>query len=96
MKAALKYPVFYLAPAKHMVYVFWREENVTTRRLLAEADGWAGQEVVDASGRCYTIRCCWETGPVGLYGRIGPTDRRTVRYDTDFEEAVRDCMLPEL
>ena len=68
MKAALKYPVFYLAPAKHMVYVFWREENVTTRRLLAEADGWAGQEVVDASGRCYTIRCCWETGPVGLYG----------------------------
>lgn len=49
MKAALKYPVFYLAPAEHMVYVFWREENVTTRRLLAEADGWAGQEVVDAS-----------------------------------------------
>ena len=79
MKAALKYPAFYLAPAKHMVYVFWREENVTTRRLLAEADGWAGQEVVDASGRCYTIRCCC-----------------TVRYDTDFEEAVRDCMLPEL
>ena len=50
MKAALKYPVFYLAPAEHMVYVFWREENVTTRRLLAEAKGWAGQEVVDASG----------------------------------------------
>ena len=50
MKAALKYPVFYLAPAEHMVYVFWREENVTTRRLLAEADGWAGQEVIDASG----------------------------------------------
>ena len=45
MKAALKYPVFYLAPAEHLVYVFWREENVTTRRLLAEADGWAGQEV---------------------------------------------------
>ena len=44
MKAALKYPVFYLAPAEHMVYVFWREENVTTRRLLAEADGWAGQD----------------------------------------------------
>lgn len=41
MKAALKYPVFYLAPAEHMVYVFWREENVTTRRLLAESDGWA-------------------------------------------------------
>ena len=61
MKAALKYPVFYLAPAEHMVYVFWREENVTTRRLLAEADGWAGQEVVDASGRRYTIRRCWET-----------------------------------
>ena len=81
MKAALKYPVFYLAPAEHMVYVFWREENVTTRRLLAEADGWAGQEVVDASGRRYTIRRCWETGPVGLYGRIGPTERRTVRYD---------------
>ena len=58
MKAALKYPVFYLAPAEHMVYVFWREENVTTRRLLAEADGWAGQEVVDASGRRYTIRRC--------------------------------------
>ena len=37
MKAALKYPVFYLAPAEHMAYVFWREENVTTRRLLAEA-----------------------------------------------------------
>lgn len=50
MKAALKYPVFYLAPAEHMVYVFWREENVTTHRLLAEAKGWAGQEVVDASG----------------------------------------------
>ena len=49
MKAALKYPVFYLAPAEHTVYVFWREENVTTRRLLAEVDGWAGQEVVDAS-----------------------------------------------
>lgn len=96
MKAALKYPVFYLAPAEHMVYVFWREENVTTRRLLAEADGWAGQEVVDASGRRYTIRRCWETGPVGLYGRIGPTERRTVRYDTDFEETVRDCPLPEL
>ncbi len=59
MKAALKYPVFYLAPAEHMVYVFWREENVTTRRLFAEADGWAGQEVVDASGRRYTIRRCW-------------------------------------
>ncbi len=44
MKAALKYPVFYLAPAEHMAYVFWREENVTTRRLLAEANGWAGQE----------------------------------------------------
>ena len=28
MKAALKYPVFYLAPAEHMVYVFWREENL--------------------------------------------------------------------
>lgn len=96
MKAALKYPVFYLAPAEHMVYVFWREENVTTRRLLAEADGWAGQEVVDASGHCYTIRRCWETGPVGFYGRIGPTERRTVRYDTDFEEEVRDCPLPEL
>lgn len=96
MKAALKYPVFYLAPAEHMVYVFWREENVTTRRLLAEADGWAGQEVVDASGRCYTIRRCREIGPVGLYGRIGPADRRTVRYDTDFEEEVRDCPLPEL
>ena len=40
MKAALKYPVFYLAPAEHMVYVFWREENVTTRRQLAEANGW--------------------------------------------------------
>lgn len=25
MKAALEYPVFYLAPAEHMVYVFWRE-----------------------------------------------------------------------
>ena len=37
-----------------------------------------------------------ETGPVGLYGRIGPADRRTVRYDTDFEEEVRDCPLPEL
>ena len=78
MKAALKYPVFYLAPAEHMVYVFWREENVTTRRQLAEANGWAGQESVDASGR------------------IGPADRRTVRYDTDFEEEVRDCPLPEL
>ena len=87
MKAALKYPVFYLAPAEHMVYVFWREENVTTRRLLAEADGWAGQEVVDASGRCYTIRRCRE---------IGPADRRTVRYETDFEEAVRDYPLSEL
>ena len=96
MKAALKYPVFYLAPAEHMVYVFWREENVTTRRLLAEADGWAGQEVVDASGRRYTIRRCWETGPVGLYGRIGPTERRTVRYETVFEEEVRRCPLPEL
>ena len=51
MKAALKYPVFYLDPAEHTVYVFWREENVTTRRQLAEADGWAGQEAVDASGR---------------------------------------------
>ena len=79
-----------------MVYVFWREENVTTRRLLAEADGWAGQEVVDASGRHYTIRRCWETGPVGLYGRIGPTERRTVRYETVFEEEVRRCPLPEL
>ena len=82
MKAALKYPVFYLAPAEHMVYVFWREENVTTRRLLAEAKGWAGQEVVDASGRRYTIRRCREIGPVGLYGRIGPVDRRTVHYET--------------
>ena len=43
MKAALKYPVFYLAPAEHMVYVFWREENVTTRRLLAEAKAEAEQ-----------------------------------------------------
>ena len=96
MKAALKYPVFYLAPAEHMVYVFWREENVTTRRLFAEADGWAGQEVVDASGRRYTIRRCWEIGPAGLYGRIGPADRCTVRYDTYFKEEVRDCPLPEL
>ena len=24
------------------------------------------------------------------------TERRTVRYDTDFEETVRDCPLPEL
>ena len=96
MKPALKYPVFYLAPAEHTVYVFWREENVTTRRLLAEADGWAGQEVVDASGRRYTIRRCRETGPVGLYCHIGPADRRTVRYDTDFEETVRDWPLPEL
>ena len=96
MKAALKYPVFYLAPAEHMVYICWREENVTTRRLLAEAKGWAGQEVVDASGRCYTIRRSREIGPVGLYGRIGPADRRTVRYDTDFEEEVRRCPLPEL
>lgn len=96
MKAALKYPVFYLAPAEHLVYVFWREENVTTRRLLAEADGWAGQEVVDASERCYTIRRYREIAPVGLYGRIGPADRRTVRYDTDFEEEVRDYPLPEL
>ena len=96
MKAALKYPVFYLAPAEHMVYVFWREEHVTTRRQLAEADGWAGQEVVDASGRCYTIRRCRETGPTGLYGHIGPADRRTVRYETDFEEDVRACPLPEL
>ena len=96
MKTALKYPVFYLAPAEHMVYVYWREENVTTRRQLAEADGWAGQEVVDASGRRYTIRRCRETGPVGLYGRVGPSDRRAVRYDTDFEETVRDCPLPEL
>lgn len=32
MKAALKYPVFYLAPAEHTVYVFWREEDGTTRR----------------------------------------------------------------
>ncbi len=96
MKATLKYPVFYLAPAEHMVYVFWREENVTTRRQLAEANGWAGQEVVDASGRRYTIRRCREIGLVGLYGHIGPIDRRTVRYDTDFEETVRDCPLPEL
>ena len=84
MKAALKYPVFYLAPAEHMVYVFWREENVTTRRLFAEADGWAGQEVVDASGRRYTIRRCWEIGPAGLYGRIGPADRCTcLLYTSD-------------
>lgn len=96
MKAALKYPVFYLAPAEHLVYVFWREENVTTRRLLAEADGWAGQEVVDASGRRYTIRRCREIGPVVLYSHIGPADQRTVRYDTDFEEEVRDYPLPEL
>lgn len=47
-------------------------------------------------GRCYTIRRCREIGPVGIYGRIGPADRRTVRYDTDFEEEVRDCPLPEL
>ena len=87
MKAALKYPVFYLAPAEHMVYVFWREENVTTHRLLAEAKGWAGQEVVDASGRRYTIRRCRE---------IGPVDRRTVHYETVFEEEVRRCPLPEL
>ena len=79
-----------------MVYICWWEENVTTCRLLAEADGWAGQEVVDASGRCYTIRCSREIGPVGLYGRIGPADRLTVRYDTDFEEEVRDCPLPKL
>lgn len=79
-----------------MVYICWWEENVTTCRLLAEADGWAGQEVVDASGRCYTIRCSREIGPVGLYGRIGPADWRTVRYDTDFEEEVRDCPLPKL
>ena len=70
MKAALKYPVFYLDPAEHTVYVFWREENVTTRRQLAEADGWAGQEAVDASGRRYVIRRCREIGPAGLYGRI--------------------------
>ena len=37
-----------------------------------------------------------EIGPVGLYGRIGPADRRTVRYETDFEEEVRRCPLPEL
>lgn len=41
MKASLKYPVFYLAPEEHMVHVFWREEAVTTRRLLTEAGGWA-------------------------------------------------------
>ena len=51
MKAALKYPVFYLAPAEHMVYICWREENVTTRRLLAEAKGWAGQEVAASRRR---------------------------------------------
>ena len=96
MKAAMKYPVFYLAPTEHRVYVFWREENVTTHRLLAEADGWAGQEVVDASGRCYTIRRCREIGPDGIYGRIGPADRRTVRYETDLEEEVHRCPLPEL
>ena len=79
-----------------MVYICWWEENVTTCRLLAEADGWAGQEVVDASGRCYTIRCSREIGPVGLYGRIGPVDRRTVHYETVFEEEVRRCPLPEL
>lgn len=96
MKAVLKYPVFYLAPAEHRVYVFWREENVTTRRLLAETNGWAGQEVVDASGRRYVIHGSREIGPVGLNGRIGPADRRTVRYETDFEEEVRRCPLPEL
>lgn len=96
MKAALKYPVFYLAPTEHMVYIFWREENVTTRHLLTETNGWVGQEVVDASGRRYVIHGSREIGPVGLYGRIGPADRRTVRYDTDFEEEVRDCPLPEL
>ena len=96
MKAALKYPVFYLDPAEHTVYVFWREENVTTRRQLAEADGWAGQEAVDASGRRYVIRRCREIGPAGLYGRIGPADRRMIRYETDFEKTVRDCTLGEL
>lgn len=96
MKASLKYPVFYLAPAEHMVYVFWREENVTTRRQLVEANGWGGQEVVDASGRRYVIRCSREIGPVGLYGHIGPTYRRTVRYETDFEETVRDYPFGEL
>ena len=69
--------------------------RTSTRRLLAEANGWAGQGVVDASGRRYTVRRCREIGPVGLCGHIGPADRRTVRYDTDFEETVRDCMLPQ-
>lgn len=74
-------------------HVGWYEESY---RLLAEAKGWAGQEVVDASGRRYTIRRCREIGPVGLYGRIGPVDRRTVHYETVFEEEVRRCPLPEL
>ena len=39
---------------------------------------------------------CREIGPVGLYSHIGPADQRTVRYDTDFEEEVRDYSLPEL
>ena len=47
-------------------------------------------------GRRYTIRRCREIGPVGLYGRIGLAERRIVRYDTDFEEEVRRCPLPEL
>ena len=72
-----------------------REANAAALAWLGEDDGWAGQEVVDASGRRYTIRRCWETGPVGLYGRIGPTERRTVRYETVFEEEVRHCPLPE-
>ena len=66
MTASLKYPGFYLAPEEHMVYVFWREEAVTTRRLLTEAGGWAGQEVVDAAGRRYLIRRCRETGPAAI------------------------------
>lgn len=96
MKAALKYPIFYLAPAEHMVYVFWHEENITTRRQLAEANGWAGQEVVDASGRRYVISSSRETGPAGLYGHIGPADRRTIRYETLFEEVASDCPLGKL
>lgn len=75
MKAALKYPIFYLAPAEHMAYVFWHEENITTRRQLAEANGWAGQEVVDASGRRYVIRSSREIGPAGSTAISGqPTD----------------------
>lgn len=94
MKVQLKYPIFIFSKEDNMVYVFWKEVKITSRKYAQENRS-TKDICIDSTGMKYIGKELHITGWAGICGFTGG-HFNVVKIDQEYEDNPEQISLREL